>query len=39
MDEVLRDEVFLGVASLCIKTFDKLTTHENQRRTEGIFKQ
>lgn len=39
MDEGLRDKEFLGVECLCIKTFDKLTTHENQRRTEGVFKQ
>lgn len=30
---------FVVCKSLFLKSFDKLTTHENQRRTEGVFKQ
>lgn len=39
MDEILRGGRFVVCKSLFLKSFDKLTTHENQRRTEGVFKQ
>lgn len=38
MDEVSRNGAFIGVDAFIFETFDKLTTHENQRRTEGILK-